>query len=160
MATVYLPKGRNIYRIEFRNQYSKTQKISSGSDDKRIAESLGMKLEEDADRIRVGLVPKHAEITGPYLGLVPMIRGRIKWSEATKTYLTELERQGSGPESKHHRDVRVHLWRWGKDCGWKTIDEATPAAISAFLGRLQEEGRRQGRKTTTWPISASSWPGA
>ena len=64
MASVYRPSGRKIYRIEFKDQHGKTKTISSGTDDKRVAENLGMKLEEDADRIRVGMAPKHM-ITPP-----------------------------------------------------------------------------------------------
>lgn len=72
MASVYKPKGRHIYRIEFKDQHGKTRTISSGTDDERVAESLSQKIEEDADRIRVGMAPKHLEISGPYLGLVPL----------------------------------------------------------------------------------------
>ena len=74
MASVYKPAGAT-WRIEFKDQHDKTRTISSGTDDKRIAESLGLKLEEDADRLRVGMAPKHIEYTAPYLGLVTLHRG-------------------------------------------------------------------------------------
>src|SRR5690348_2381894 len=92
MASVYKPKGRNIYRVEFKDQHGKTKIISSGTDDKRVAESLGMKLEEDADRVRVGMAPVHGNITAVYLGLVPLDRrgAHRTWAEASREYLADL----------------------------------------------------------------------
>ena len=165
MASVYKPAGRNIYRVEFKDQFGKTKTISSGTDDKRVAENLGMKIEEDADRIRVGMPPEHGDYTGPYLGLVAMHRGRVKWSEAADAYLTELERHGSGPGGKHHRDV-PSTQALGEVCGWKTIGEATPAAITQFLGRLQAEGRSPRtqnhylahlRQMLAWAVKPQGW---
>jgi integrase len=166
MASVYKPKGRHIYRVEFKDQHGKIKTISSGTDDKRVAENLGAKIEEDADRLRVGMPPKNIDYTGPYLGLVAQRRGRVKWNEATDASLAELERHGSGPGGKHHRDVRVHLKRWAEACGWKTLDEATPAAISHFLGRLQAEGRSPRtqnhylahlRQMLAWAVKPQGW---
>ncbi len=65
MASVYKPKGRSIYRIEFKDQHGQNKKISSGTVDKRVAESLGLKIEEDADRIRVGMAPLHPRADRP-----------------------------------------------------------------------------------------------
>src|SRR5271167_1109652 len=93
VASVYKPAGRNIYRIEFKDQHGKTKKISSCTD-RRSAEALAQKLEEDADRIRVGLPPKYPEYTAVYLGLVPLASACIpSWEEAQEKYLAELERQ-------------------------------------------------------------------
>jgi hypothetical protein len=103
MASVYRPNGRTIYRIEFQDQHGKPRTISSGTDDKGIAESLGQKIEEDADRIRVGIAPKFPEISGPYLGLVPLERrGCRTWVEASREYLEELVRRGSPAGGAHY----------------------------------------------------------
>jgi integrase len=89
VATVYRPKGRNIYRIEFKDQFGRPRKISSGTDDKRFAESLALKLEEDAERIRFGREPLHGNLTAAYLGLAPRIRAVSTWKEFRKRFEAE-----------------------------------------------------------------------
>jgi|SRR5579884_1960578 len=89
MASVYKPKGRNIYRIEFKDQHGRTKKISSGTNDKAIAAGMGHKLEEDADRIRVGLPPRYPEISNVYLGLVPIDRTIGTWKGFRQRYERE-----------------------------------------------------------------------
>ena len=49
MASVYRPTGRSIYRIEFRDQRGHARTVSSGMKDKRCAQELGRKLEDDAE---------------------------------------------------------------------------------------------------------------
>ena len=69
-----------------------------------MAEALGDKIEEDADRLRVGMAPNYAELTGPYLGLVALERRAGKpWEEAQAAYLAEAVRQGRS--KTHRRDI-------------------------------------------------------
>jgi integrase len=145
MPSVYRPAGRNIWRIEFKDQHGKPRKISSGTDDKRVAESLGQKIEEDADRIRVGMAPLFPEISGPYLGLVPLDRrGSRTWEEALEKYLGELERQGRS--GSHLRDVRQILGRVRQWAGWKSVGDVSADRMSAYLRWLATEGWPRGKK--------------
>src|SRR5947208_647257 len=89
MASVYRPDGRHIYRIQFKDQHGRYRKISSGANDKRVAESLGRKIEEDADCIRVGMPALHPELTAPYLGLVATTRGGCTWKEFRRRFEAE-----------------------------------------------------------------------
>jgi integrase len=145
MPSVYRPTGRNIWRIEFKDQHGKTKTISSGTDDKRVAESLGQKIEDDADRIRVHMAPLHPELTGPYLGLVPLERrGSRTWEESKEKYLGELERQGRS--ASHLRDVRQILGKVRQWTGWQGLGDVSPDRMSAYLRWLATEGWPRGKK--------------
>src|SRR5262245_56116709 len=121
MASVFkAARERHIYTIKFKDQHGKQRSISSGTTDKSVALSISVKLEEDAERVRLGLPPRHIEITGVYLGLVTLKKPKL-WAEAVKDYLAEMARQGSGPGTLHYRDLRSHLGRWGRDCGWRLL---------------------------------------
>ncbi len=142
MASVYKPTGRNIYRIEFKDQHGKTRTISSGTADKRLAESLGMKIEEDGDRIRVGIGPLHPDLTGPYLGLAQIVRCAARsWPEATEEYLADLVRRGSPKAGSHYRDVQMQLDKVAHDCHWRSLADVAAKAFAAFLDGLREAGR-------------------
>src|SRR5438876_118428 len=68
MASVYRRAGRTVYSMEFKDQHGITRKnVSSGMKDRRCADALAAKIEHDADRIRSGLQPEHADVTGPFL---------------------------------------------------------------------------------------------
>ena len=62
--------------------------------------------------------------------------------------------------------MRVHLKRWAQECGWKTIDEVAPPAISQFLHQLQEQGRAPRtqnhylahlRQLLAWAVKPQGW---
>jgi len=145
VASVYKPKGRNIYRVKFRDQHGRERVISSGTDDKRVAESLGQKIEEDADRIRVGMAPQHPGLTGPYLGLVPLERrGARSWEEAQGKYLDELDRQGRS--ATHLRDVRQILGKVRQWTGWQGLGDVSADHMSAYLHWLATEGWPRGKE--------------
>jgi integrase len=145
MASVYKPKGRNIYRAEFKDQHGKTRTISTGTDDQRVAESLAQKIEEDADRVRVGMAPKHLEITGPYLRLVPLAGKAVRsWEEAQDKYLGELRRQARS--ATHPRDVGQILGKVRQWTGWQSLGEVSADRMSAYLRWLASEGWPRGKK--------------
>jgi integrase len=139
MASVYKPKGRHIYRVEFKDQHGRTRTISSATDDKRCAESLGSKIEEDADRIRVGLAPKYPDLTGVYLGLVEF--GDKSWKDGVASYVAELARRGCKEGNDSHR-TRSKRWleRIGKECGWQMVRQVQAEGLKEFLQRLAGAG--------------------
>src|SRR5581483_1806135 len=142
MASVYKPAGRATYRVEFKDQHGKPRTVSSGMKDRRAAEELGRKLEQDAELLRAGKAPQWAELTGPYLGLGAAPE-RPDRARALAAFLDELSRRNdeSGPESRNHRDKRTKLERIGRECGWDGPDRIEPGAFTEFLGRLARAGR-------------------
>jgi integrase len=145
MASVYKPKGRHIYRIEFKDQHGRMKKISSGCTDERAAESLGRKIEEDAERIRVGLAPKDPDLTGPYLGLVPLTARAVRsWEDAQDKYLAELKRQDRS--ASHLRDVGQILGKVRQWTGWQSLGDVSADRMGAYLRWLASEGWPRGKK--------------
>ena len=67
MASVYCPRDRHYYRIEYKDQHGNWKKVTSNMRDRRAAEALGAAIEKDAERLRAGLHPEHPEVTGAYL---------------------------------------------------------------------------------------------
>jgi integrase len=96
MASVYRPKGRGIYRIEFKDQHGLTRTASSGMKDRRCAEALAAKIEHNAQRLRAGMPADHAEVTGPYLSLY---RAGRNWQEFREEYARRVL-DGLAPASK------------------------------------------------------------
>jgi integrase len=148
MASVYKPTGRNSWRVEFKDQHGRTKTISSGTTDKRIAESLGRKLEEDADRVRVGMAPLFPDISGAYLGLVPLAgRGVRSWEEAQERYVADLARLGRSPV--HLRDVRQILGKVRQWTGWQNLADVGADRMNAYLHWLATEGWPRGKEKPT-----------
>ena len=134
MASVYRPTGRNIYRIEFKDQHGKIKTISSGTDDKRVAENLGMKLEEDADRIRVGMAPKHIDFTAPYLGLVAMTATTRTWKAFRKRYEEEYL---AGQRQRTREKAMMVLDLFERECHPQALQDANEQALSTFAAALR-----------------------
>jgi integrase len=143
MASVFKPTGRHVYRIEFKDQHGRTRVISSGATDKSVAESLGMKLEEDAGRLRAGMPPVHPELTNAYLLFKPLAPPPPPktWAEAQDAYLAELARKGSKPTETHYKEVKRKLDRLHCECGWKTPQAVKKADFTRFLAQLADAGR-------------------
>ena len=110
MAFAYKPKGRTIYRIEFKDQHGQRKKMSSGTNDKRMAESLGMKIEEDADRIRAGMPPIYGTLTEVPLGLVKTTRGVQTWKAFRQRRAPRVSRREAGQDHRE-RDRRAERVR-------------------------------------------------
>jgi integrase len=142
MASVYKPAGRHIYKIEFRDQHGRTRTISSGTDDEKIAKSLATKIEEDADRLRVGMAPRHPDETGPYLGLVQFKRRRATLTEAIDLYLADLARIRRRPGTIRHR--RYKLRRLASQAGWGCLADITAESLTRHLAALAQAGRSAG----------------
>jgi integrase len=140
MASVFKPKGRTIYRVEYKDQHGKTHTKPTGLKDRGLAEGLARMIERDVERIKAGYPPKDAEATGPYLGLSSFPRLRA-WGEVVQDYLNELVRQGSEVGGNHHRDSRVILTRIQKETGWSHLAQVRADDFTRFLGRLAEAGR-------------------
>jgi len=140
MASVYRPKDRGIYRIEFKDQHEKVRTISSGMKDRRSAEGLAHLLERDAERLQAGLLPLHPQVTGQFLGLAQF--GSLRpWDDAVAAYLAELQRLGSDAKGQHVKGVRWSLARLQRECGWKTLADIRPDQFTAFLRKLAEQGK-------------------
>jgi integrase len=159
MASVFTPKGRNVYRIEFRDQNGQLRVVSSGLKDKRLAESLADKLEEDVSRLLAGKEPRYPQLTGKHLGL-PQADNSSGWDSVVAAYLNERERQGSGKESDHYRDSRFLLARIQRECGWKVLRDIRADQFTEFLGRLAAAGRAprtQNRYFETLRAACNFW---
>jgi hypothetical protein len=96
MASVTGRKGRTIWQMEFKGPHGVVRKgVSSGMRDRRAAEGMASMIERDAERIRAGLEPKNADLTGPYLGLTTAEDRRRPLTELIDAYRDELLRRGS-----------------------------------------------------------------
>jgi integrase len=138
MPSVFKPKGRHIYRIEFKNQHGKTKVISSGTTDEKVAASLAAKIQEDADRLRANMAPLHPDLTGPYLGLVQFSSRRETLAETIKLYLADLERRGKAAATVRH--ARLVLNRVVARCAWGFLADITADSLTRFLARLRQDG--------------------
>jgi len=140
MASVYKPKGRRIYRIEFKDQHGVTRTESSGCVEKRVAEGLALLVEQDVERIKAGQEPKNRDATWKLLGLEPPEMART-WKEAAAAYLAELVRRGSKADETRYKEVKRKLARIQEEYGWVTLVAVKPADFTRFLARLGEQGR-------------------
>lgn len=144
MASVYRPSGRKVYRIEFKDQNGIVRTVSSGVTDQQVARSLGSKLQEDVDRHRVGLPPKHPEQTDVYLGLFQDRAEAVSlWDDAVSKYLAEIARRtdAGDAETQHLRVNRSLLSVIKKECHCKQLGDLRRDAFTQFLCRLAKKGR-------------------
>jgi integrase len=88
VASIYLRSAKHkTYSMEFKDQHGRTRtNVSTGQKDRKNAESLLHKVQDDADRIRAGKEPIFPEITGPFLGLAPVVTTGKPWREFVKEY--------------------------------------------------------------------------
>jgi integrase len=141
MASVFKPTGRLTYRIEFKDQHGQIRTVSSGQKDKRNAESLATKLEEDADRLRAGKEARYADVTGPFLGLVSSDTLRRPLAELLEEYRDELIRRGSPPDGKHVSESKRMLDSIVAACGWRCLAEVRADRFSRYLAELAKAGK-------------------
>jgi integrase len=88
MSSVYRPKGRTIWWMEFKDQHGVTRtNVSTGMKDRRAAEGLAHIVERDAERILAGQVPLEPTLSAPYLGLV--LPGSHTWAHFRKRFTAE-----------------------------------------------------------------------
>src|SRR5579885_3311873 len=139
MASVFKPSGRNVYRIEFKDQHNATQVKSAGTKDRRVAEARALLIERDADRIRAGLPPEHPEVTGPYLGLVDLSGRQAVILDLLDAYLAALTRRRKRPATITHR--RAKIGRLVAACCWERLADVTAESLTRFLTRLSQDGR-------------------
>jgi integrase len=140
MASVFKPSGRNVYRIEFRDQHGEIRVISSGLKDKRLAQSKADKLEEDADRLRAGKELKYAEVTAAIL-LGDQGALRRPWKEVTDAYVAELIRRGSDPKGLTVSEARRILALIAEGCQWERLADVRGDTFTSYLGKMAEAGR-------------------
>src|SRR4051812_11815937 len=137
MASVFKPKGRTKYRIEFKDEKGQSRTVPAFRD-KKASQSLAAKLEEDAERLRAGLQPLH-KATRP---LFSIWKDRLRpMEEVRDAYLAELVRRGSDAEGRHCQESRITLNRILKKCKWELLEDLKVGDFTEFLGRLAVSGR-------------------
>lgn len=139
MASVYKPKGRTIYRIEFKDQYGVTRTVSSGMEVKRNAEQLAAKIEHDADRVRSGMQLESGDLTGAFLGLY---RAGREWKEFREEYRLRVL---AGKAASSQTVAEECLDRFERLMKPKVVNAIMPQTVADFVVVLrQQRGRRKG----------------
>ena len=141
MASIYQPSGRKTYRIEFRDQHGGLRTISSGVKDKRVAQDLARKLEEDVQSLKVGNEPRYRNATYSFLGIDPPLSGAMEhpWQMALDAFLAEQKRQGIS--ASYLQTTRSCLGIVQKWAGWRTLADVKPDQIGEFLREIAAKGR-------------------
>jgi integrase len=142
VASVFRQRGRGIWQMQFRDQHGNLHKgVSSGMRDRRAAEALASMIERDAERLRAGMPPENADLTGPYLGLTLASDRKRPLEELIDLYKDELVRRGSPEDGKHVRESERILKAVVAACGWKNLACVRAAEFSAHLANLAKAGK-------------------
>lgn len=136
----FKPTGRKKYRIEFVDQHDRPRTIPAFKDG-AASRTLGRKLVEDVARLKAGLQPLYAEVTGEHLGLIQG-EARRPIAEVIIEHQRELVRRGSPADGKHVAEAGRILTKIATACNWTCLADIRADHFSRYLADLAEAGKR------------------
>lgn len=126
MASVYKPKGLNVYRIAYKGPDGR-RLVVGGFKDKAASEAKARQLERDAERAMAGLTVTDRSKTFAQL------------TDLAQLWIAELQRRGASP--RHWREQERLLAKLWEGTGWKTLAAVRVDGFTRFLATLQTAGR-------------------
>ena len=139
MATLIKRPGRTNWLIQYFDGNGKRREISSRTTDKRTAERLAAKLEQEAQDIRGGLVDA---------GKLRIAKAATSSIEAhIRAYITYCEQAGQA--AKNILVKRTHLDRLVSESGIQRLEQLTPEVLQQNMYEMQVD--RKGAKHAASP---------
>jgi integrase len=149
MATIYKPGKQGgesrMYKMDFVDHQGKRRRVSLGTNDRRVADTIGRKIEEDVDRLRMGMEPKYPDLAGAYLGLVAPGASARTWKAFRQRFEAEyLAGLRMTTRDKHKAVLDV----FEEEVRPQALSEITAETVSRFRAALLARPVKKSGKPT------------
>lgn len=136
VASIFRRKPGGAWQIEYTDEQDRRRRVSSGTNDRRLAQQIAAKLEREA-------VERKAGLTAPTASREPI-------GELIAAYVADLRRQGRSPKYVLSRE-RI-LARLAKLAGWAKAADLKPTSLTRALASIAGAGR-----TLNWYRDGAVW---